>query len=533
MQDIKEELSHTIRSVLFDNPDFIATYMAVSNLQYIIESSPEVITPEAVAVLKSILESSKHSSEKQIFFLYKKAADAIVSILVKTGCPELAENSFKAIKQIIKTSTCKRHRAAAEALGSIKLNITSLIDCSIKKSDEIPYAPLLEMEDLYKKRLHEPEKDTKWVGRSLIKTIEKDSLLVVKLLRTNDSPLSLINEAVWMKNLHGTAGKFTIRFEIPEPVDIDKSYLFRLKELPPGIPEELEIHPEHYAIAFKVHRDYFIYPNHHDEKNPISEQAFEEILLRNTWILGKLAALGIIHTAPIPLFHNRVQQNRRRDLGIYQWQRGGRLDRWLHSCQYPNIGLTGLRDFEHFAPLEKSPRKLYQHIGNHILSLILITGSYFRNKDFERSGFTDAGEPVDTRDLFNEPLLKKLLEKIFLMYYQSFTGNSFHGDVPFDIPTLTNRIIEEMGVDSYMEEFLRLADQKEMTDNEFSNYLIHTGHSAKEISQIKKGVKDITVYTGPHLGRFNNSISIPELIEYTATASAFCIAGRYINTERM
>jgi len=533
MQDLKEELSDTIRTILFDNPDFIATYMAVSNLQYIIKTSPEVITFEAIEVLKSILESSKHSSEKQIFFLYKKAADAICSILVKTDNPELAENSFEALKQIIKTSACKRHKAAAEALGSIKLNITSQIDCSITDSDEFSDAPLLGIENLYKKTFHETEKDIKWIGRSLIKSIEKDSLLVVKLLRTEDSPLSLIKEAVWMKNLHETAGKFTIRFEIPEPINIGKNYLFRLKKLPPGIPEELAIHPQHYAIAFKVHGDYFIYPNHHDEKNPISEQAFEEILLRNTWLLGKLAALGIIHTAPIPLFHNRVQQNRRRDLGIYQWQRGGRLDRWLHSCRYPNIGLTGLRDFEHFAPLEKSPRKLYQHIGNHILSLILITGSYFRNKDFKRSGFTNTGEPVDTRDLFNEPLLKKLLEKIFLMYYQSFTGNNFQGDVPFDIPALTNRIIEEMGVDSYMEEFLRSTDQKEMTDNEFNNYLTHTGHSPKEISQIKKGVRDITVYTGPHLGSFNNKISIPELIEYTATVSAFCIAGKYINNERM
>ena len=44
---------------------------------------------------------------------------------------------------------------------------------------------------------------------------------------------------------------------------------------------------------------------------------------------------------PIPLFHNRTQRLRRDDQGRYQWFRAGRLDQWLDSCAFPNLGLSG------------------------------------------------------------------------------------------------------------------------------------------------------------------------------------------------
>ncbi len=33
--------------------------------------------------------------------------------------------------------------------------------------------------------------------------------------------------------------------------------------------------------------------------------------------------------------------------------------------------------------------------------------------------------------------------------------------------------------------------------------------------------------TGPHLGGFNERKSLPELIKFFETASAYCIAGKY------
>ena len=101
--------------------------------------------------------------------------------------------------------------------------------------------------------------------------------------------------------------------------------------------------PRTLAIAFVAHRDYFIYPNDGDADSG----EVREILGRNAYLMGRLTARGIIHDAPIPLFHNRTQRMRRDDQGRYQWFRAGRLDRWLDSCAFPNLGRSGLRDFEH------------------------------------------------------------------------------------------------------------------------------------------------------------------------------------------
>ena len=45
---------------------------------------------------------------------------------------------------------------------------------------------------------------------------------------------------------------------------------------------------------------------------------------------------------------------------------------------------------------------------------------------------------------------------------------------------------------------------------------------------MKRGAEEITLFTGPHLGGFNQQISIPELIECVGTMAALCIYGRYL-----
>ena len=88
-------------------------------------------------------------------------------------------------------------------------------------------------------------------------------------------------------------------------------------------------------------------------------------------------------------------------------------------------------------------------------------------------------------------------------------------------------MIEEMGVDRYMEEILRVPDQNDMTDTEFKRFFEDAGYSTDQIKELKKGESDIVMHTGPHLGGFNRQISLPELIESVAAMSALCIAGKY------
>ncbi|MBW2168351.1 MAG: hypothetical protein JRG69_03655, partial [Deltaproteobacteria bacterium] len=104
-------------------------------------------------------------------------------------------------------------------------------------------------------------------------------------------------------------------------------------------------------------------------------------------------------------------------------------------------------------------------------------------------------------------------------------------EIPVGLDELTIRMIEEMGVDRHMEEMLRVADQKDMTDKEFRDFLREKGYSNNQTKTIKKDIEDIAIFSGPHLGEFNHRISLPELIESVGTMSALCIVGRYLKVQ--
>ena len=227
------------------------------------------------------------------------------------------------------------------------------------------------------------------------------------------------------------------------------------------------------------------------------------------------------------MFHNRVQGPRRDDQGLYLWQRAGRLDRWLWSCRYPNFGCSGIRDFEHLEAYRGPARKIYLPMGAQLLSLFLVTGSHFRMKDSRRVGLDPDGRPVDARGLFMKPLLKEIIQGVFHHYYSGFVGEPFKGALPISFSVLADRMVDEMGVDRFMEEILRVADQQEMTDNAFVDFLVERRVPMAEVEKIEKGAGDITLFTGPHLGGFNQQISIPELIESVGTMAALCLYGRY------
>ncbi|MDY6792072.1 MAG: SidJ-related pseudokinase [Thermodesulfobacteriota bacterium] len=502
--------------------DYYTKYFAVYHLQSLSQSNPDVIDPETIATVHDLLKDPQYSGQRQGLFIFRQAAETLGSIIIHSDTKYLAEMALSAIKNVLKTTTGYAHRACAETLGAFPLNISgpSLRDADIKR---IPLVNWQEISNNHSTNGMPPV----FFGRSLAIPLDSaNRMLVLKFARNKDTPQDLLQESLWMEHLHLANYSFPLKFKIPRAMKFKNSHVIRIKNLPAKLPEKIDFHRKGYAIGFVAHKDYFSYPNDFNKGKQLTENRFKEVIFRNAWLLGELTSTGIIHYAPIPLFHNRVQRNRRRDRGVYEWFRAGRLDRWLESCLFPNFGLTGIRDFEHFVSL--NGYNIYRHIGNHFLSLLLVTGSYFRIKDINRIGFDKNGKPIDTRDLFTKPLLKKLIQGIFLNYFHAFTKTNFTGELPLNVDELSLRMIEEMGVDRHMEEIFRVADQEEMTDTEFKRFLKNRNYSDEEINDFQKGEKDIIIMSGPHLGEFNHDISLPELIEAVETMSALCIAGKYL-----
>lgn len=505
-----------------ESSDFTTKYYAVNHLHSLSETEPESIVPETISTLERLLRHPEFSGQRRGFFLFREAADTLASVIVHAE-ESLANQAYASLRNILGTTAGHAHRTAAEALGSLPFTIQApnIQDAEIRDTPRVYWEKILD--DLGLKLSRPPV----FFGRSLVTGVRQNKVLVFKMARSDESPDALIREPLWMEHLRSGNYAFPMRFDIPRAIRLKGSYVFRLKNLPSESGKRGQLHPKGYAIGFLANADYFRYPNEVESKACRSDAAFREIMFRNAWLLGKLTSFGIVHSAPIPLFHNRVQRERRRDHGLYEWFRGGRLDRWLESCAYPNLGLTGLRDFEHLIPFKGLNRALYRHIGMHMLSLLLVSGSYFRNQNKERIGLDANGEPVDARDLFDENLLRELIQGVFLRYYHGFTGTEFSEDIPLDTDELVSRMIEEMGVDRHMEEILRTPDQNDMTDRAFRDFLAERGYSDEQISKVRKGAEDIVFHSGPHLGGFNQPISLPELTASVETMSALCMAGRY------
>jgi hypothetical protein len=502
--------------------DFNERYFAAYHLQCLAQTHPEVISTETLSALQGPLKDPGLSHQRRGFFLCRLAADTLASIIVHADRRSLADRAFASLKEVLLTSAGHAHRVTAEALGGLPFSIRGP-ELEEVRTQQIPSAS---WPDILHQKGFRLSASPVFVGRSLVAPLkDRDQLLVFKLLPENGFPISLFNEALWTQELRQGKYIFPVRFDIPEGIEIGGHYVFRLKDIPVRLPESMDNCACPFATAFIAHRDYFSYP---DRVDPAGNQsAFSRLMFRNAWLLGRLTSWGIVHSAPIPLFHNRVQRHRRRDHGRYEWFRGGRLDRWLASCAYPNIGLTGVRDFEHFISFKGESRDLYRHIGCHMLSFLLVAGSSFRRRDASQVGFDEDGKPVDVRNLFDRAVLKKTIQGIFLFYYRGFVQRELSGSIPVDLDNLVSKMIEEMGVDRHMEEMLRAADQKAMSDEEFRTFLKQRGYADEAINGIDKGERDIVIHTGPHLGAFNERISLPELIECVETMSALCIAGKF------
>jgi len=517
----KEGRLQTENQLLNQKIGFSAAYLAVQYLFSHIKETPGLITEQTATALVFLLQSSRFEAKKQAFFLYKEAADALVKISTDAAHPLAGFAIFK-LQDLLLDSSGKKHRAVSEALGSLPLKISGP---DIQKTDrdeisEVTFDSLL---------VHcgNPDINTlEWHGRTITFKLNSRQIACIKFAKSKENAFELIMETHWLNFLKDNPPCLQSIFKIPIPVCINNISMFKLTQLPDLIFKNHTPYYENLAIVFIAEKDYFLYPN-----DPVffknQTESMKEVFMRNAWLLGKLTSKGIIHTALIPLFHNRVQQSRREDQGAYIWEQGGRLDKWLESSQYPNFAKSGLRDFEHLISI-KTTKRLRHFIGEHILGFVLVAGSFFRNKAPEKLGFDENGNPVDTRYLFDRPLFLALFKAVVKLYYHGITSVPLKRLDHFLDDSLIDRLIESMGIDHHMEETLRIQDQNNMSDADFNDFLISRGCGHPTIKNINKGQKDIVLNTGPHLGGFNQPISVPELVDFLFCLSSLCVSDRYI-----
>jgi hypothetical protein len=507
------------------NYDISAKLFAAYTLNRLACENPHAMATDSIRALGELLLDYDSDRRRQRLFLFREAAQALTAVM--TSAPDLptARYAFDTMVSVLARSHEHAHRAAAEALGALPVNIHGPALSITKEA-----APLVSW-DRFLAETRIPS-GARWTakGRSLVTPLnDGQRLFVVKLARTPVDADGLFTEKQWMHYLGTLPLDPTVRFDVPRPRPVNGGWVVRFQNPPPvgPVPETCSSPA---AFGYEASQDYFTYPNPFDDERAMPSTAcFAETIGRNAFLLGTLCRRGIGHQAPIPLFHNRVQQERRRDGGLYEWFRAGRLDRWLASCAYPNFGASGLRDFEHLVSVNAAggTLDLYRLMGCHFLSLLLVAASYFRAREPHKVGWTAEGRPVDVRHLFDRETLAEWVELIFNHYYRGFIGQAPGTALPVNAEHLAARMVDEMGVDHHMEEILRVSDQQRMTRQAFEAFLAERGFSPADIARTPKGQADLTLHTGPHLGQFNRGISIPELIEAVAAMSAMCVAGKY------
>ncbi len=492
--------------------DFSASFMDVQYIGRHVADFPLTTTSQTLSVLFCVLESCRFDSQKQIYFLYHEAALTLVNMAQTRECP-FNRTILPKLESLMLKSSGQRLKAISQAIGTLKLPLPKPENLKIPENIdpiEIPLETLVKKFGLLNgqsgKSFH-----WEWKGRSLMARTKTEICGVIKFATSSKNIRDLYKEALWMNRLNETP--LYSQCLVPVPVNIERQYIFTVKDpLPQGSPDTLLGAA---CMAFIPCPGYYDYPN---QKGSTPDQA-KAAFFKSAEILGLLSSHGIFHTALIPLFHNRVQQARRNDNGRYLWEHAGRLDQWLDSSMFPNFAASGLRDFEHM--VQKADLKdLGHYTGEYLLSFILSAGAFFRNKAPHRRGKNDQQPHVDTRDLFSKILFQDFVTGICQHYFKGLTGFDLC-DIPlFNIPLLIDRLIERMGSDEHMEEVLRVRDQLDMNDEQFEKYL-----RAKGVGQIPvRGENEIVLFTGPHLGGFNQAISIPDVIDFLFKFSACCVS---------
>lgn len=499
--------------------DFSGAYMAVKYVAGHMDKHPDTIDVDTVKTLTDVIRSPRFEHQTQSYFLFNEAAGALSRLAGRVKEP-LSKSIILELNDILYTSHGKRLRAVNQALGELPWKPAASDPSVIDTLSVLP----VDLNGLL------PEsaaalKQTRWQGRSLIIKTSGSACLVLKFATSADNITDLAREAAWFTRLQFPRGDMAASgFDTPVPIEHKGHRIFNItSDLPGDTPPFMY---KQICIAFSPCPGYYEYPNDPGCLHPVSWT--RNVFIKNARILGQMTVKGIVHTALIPLFHNRVQQRRRNDQGAYLWEHAGRLDQWLDSCQYPNFARSGPRDFEHIERIDNGAI-LRHYIGEHLLSFILVIGSFFRNKAPDRRGLTPDSTPEDTRDLFDRAAFESMIADVSENYFKGLCKSGLPHELLQTIPRLTCALIQTMGYDKHMVEVLRIQDQNQMTVERYQQFLNKRGVNTVP----PKGQTDIPLSTGPHLGGFNQGISVPELIEYLFRFSALAMSHCFLNGNRL
>lgn len=505
------------------SPSFTAQYMNVRSCAEKIASNPDRATAEDIESLRRTLLDPSHAAQTCAHFLYHEAAMALSRFVRTTSKSDLRSRAWRILDTFTLETAGSPSLAAAQALGSLPLRIEPLHQ---PKSVQKPARPA-ELSELMRQSGIQSPAYTQ-AGRSLLirDHAVPDRILVLKMATTREQAEGLAYEAWWMRHL-ADHPELLPGQHIPSPLNgccrVNLNCISELKALQSAWKETL-------CLPYLTSTEYFTYALDPEDRLVLAD--FRQVLAQAAYGLGRLSRHGIVHRAPIPLFHNRTQSGRRDDNGFYIWTRGGRLDRWFDSCLYPNFGLSGLRDFEHLDVWSGYPRHLFRDLGTQIMSLVLGAGSWFRIKDPKLMGLTPLGLPVDARHLFDRTTLISLLETIVREFSTGFLGRALDTDL-IGCHKFVDPLIEGMGMDRHMTEVFRRQDQLAYDPESFHALLQAKALDPGVTQNCQPGEQDITLVTGPHLGEFNSRISVPELTSFTAVVAGICIAEAYFQEQSM
>lgn len=332
-------------------------------------------------------------------------------IIRKGGIVDKVENSgFDAISKIL----CKMKGAAQLPLPRHNPPVAALfadLGDDAASEDAIKSYDLDELLSKYGAKL--------WrrMGRTLVASFG-NGCVAIKLCRETGDKKNLLVEARMQKFLRG----YGISSHLPVP----QGGLIKIYGLPPALRSALGISElEPHGICYTAKRDYFVYLG----DPQLSTEELRKGMISCAHDLAHLARNGFIHTSLIPLSHRKGHD---RSHDVYCWSRklAGRLEDWQDSCRYPNLRLSGIADFEHIKVYEKiSSQELFEHAGQHLLSMSLVLGSYFRS-----------------RGSFDRNALSSLLKGSFNEYYCAFTSQKTSTlDCCIAWEDLADRMAEEMG----------------------------------------------------------------------------------------
>lgn len=370
-------------------------------------------------------------------------------------------------------------------LGERRIVLPPIFDPKVSAQNEPDHRPL-GLDDLLGSKISRMER----VGRTLIISAEEGALAFKLCIRPKDGE-KLQFEAVMQDLLGCLREDLGLQSLIPRPIAPGGGgYLFRLRlsDLTRKVREDLNILTDPWAICYSPPQGYFTYLN----DSSLSLDSVTEGLSKCAHDLAVLARSGLVHDALIPLFHNREGVGRRGDRGVYRWwsKIPGRLDRWRKSCEYPNLRLSGIADFEHFRQFADISAVELQHlIGDQLLSISLVLASRFRNS----GGFDDMAMSDALRSAFEAYISAFASAK---SSSSSFSPSKTPLDGCIDWDHLASRMREEMKGDRYMTGLVRGAGPEG---------------------------SDLAVENGPHLGLFGGYFPLPELVRAIHLATTFSI----------